>query len=140
MCLFYEGTSPWKCKGPIFITEGFIAEKGVFYKDKQVPQIVAKDTKYIFALHLELACSYHLFIACTINDCKSLKILQRSWQSILQQEIYREKGWGKDIQPCSLLFWHRNHTLTYRIIECSVFSVSARCVTYAEQFQFTCLI
>lgn len=105
-CLSIEGPRPWKCKGPIFVTEGFIAEKGVFCKDKQVPQIVAKGTKYIFALHLELACSYHLFfIACTINDCKSLQIMQRPWQSILQQEIYKERRWGKEIQPSSLLFW-----------------------------------
>lgn len=92
LMLSIEGPRPWKCKGPIFVAEGFIAEKGVFCKDKQVPQIVAKGTKYIFELHLELAGSYHLFfIACSINDCKSLQILQRSWQSILQQEIYKER-------------------------------------------------
>ena len=33
-CLSMEGPRPWKCKGPIFVTEGFISEKGVFYKDK----------------------------------------------------------------------------------------------------------
>jgi hypothetical protein len=57
-----KGPRLWKCKGPIFVTEGFIAEKGVFCKDKQVSQIVAKGTEYIFALHLELVCPYHLFL------------------------------------------------------------------------------
>lgn len=33
-CLSMQGPMPWKCKGPIFVTEGFISEKGVFCKDK----------------------------------------------------------------------------------------------------------
>lgn len=61
VCLSIKGRRLWKCKGPISVTEGFIAEKGVFCKDKQASQIVAKGTEYIFALHLELASSYHHF-------------------------------------------------------------------------------
>ena len=109
----------------------------VFCEDKQVSLIVAKGTEYIFALHLDWACSYRLFfIAYTINDCKSLQILQRPWQSILQQEIYKERGWGGESQSNSLLFWQRNLTLTLKIIEYSMFTASARCITYAKQFQF----
>lgn len=92
VCLSNKGPRLWKWKGPIFVTEGLIAEKGVFCKGKQVSQIVAKGTEYIFALHLELAAHITSFIACTINDCKSLQILQSPWQSILQQEIYKEAG------------------------------------------------
>jgi len=38
--------------------EMFIAAKGVFGEYKQHPQIVAKGTSYIFALHLEPVCPY----------------------------------------------------------------------------------
>lgn len=62
----------------------FIAAKGVFGEYKQHPQIVAKGTSYISALHLEPACSYLSgFMARIINDCKVCKSFMKPRQLIV---------------------------------------------------------